>query len=79
MKLRIVNTGGLTTKVLNAVSGEELDDVTSVEWTHTGGGITRAIIHVDGVTADLAVSGDAPKRVNPPLPGDIGGLAKKGL
>lgn len=54
IKLKIVSDGRPNgTRVIDAETGEELDWVTRVEWTHTCKDVSSAIIHVCEVAVEI--------------------------
>ena len=71
MKLRIVSDGTiLNTSIVNAETGEALDQVTCVSWQLGVGRHLRAhcIIELEGVPLDLTVVDPLLSRGNPPNP-----------
>lgn len=73
IKIKIVSDGNYGTRVLNAVTGEMLDDVVSVQWqnaSRSGGGDHVATAHVTfynvaaEVVADAETSCGAPSNPN---------------
>lgn len=66
MKLKIVSDGlGRSTKVVDAATGERLDNVTRIDiMPITPRGTVNAILHVDLVSLDI----DVPEGVFVPVP-----------